>query len=93
MTRNDETTGMDGNYFTYQVMDFGAHIKTLNRLLQLMPNPEDQNGLSKEIMRIIINCSMPDEWQQELNHAKTSDFFHLLRESTVIKGCGTKNND
>ena len=40
-----------------------------------MPNAEDQNGLSKEFMRIIIICSMPDEWQQEfdLNHAKTSD--------------------
>jgi hypothetical protein len=54
------------------VMDFGARIKTLNRL---MPHPEDQNGLSKEDMRIIIIRSMPNEWQQEfeLNHAKTSD--------------------
>jgi hypothetical protein len=57
------------------VMDFGSRFKTLNRLLQLMPHPEDQNGLSKEDMRIIIIRSMPDEWQQEfeLNHAKTSD--------------------
>ena len=51
--------------FSMIVMDFGACIKTLNRLLQLMPHPEDQNGLSKEDMRIIIIHSMPDEWQQE----------------------------
>ena len=40
-----------------------------------MPHPEDQNGLSKEDMRIIIIRSMTNEWQQEfeLNHAKTSD--------------------
>ena len=57
------------------VMDFGARIKTLNRLLQLMPHPEDQNGLLIEDMRIIIIRSMPNEWQQEfeLNDAKTSD--------------------
>ncbi len=42
-------------------MDFGARIKTLNRLLQIMSHPEDQNGLSKEDMRIIIIRSMPDE--------------------------------
>ena len=61
--------------FSMLVMDFGARIKTLNRLLQLMPHPEDQNGLSKEDMWIIIICSMPDEWQQEfeLNHVKTSE--------------------
>ena len=43
------------------VMDFGACIKALNRLLQLMPHPEDQNGLSKEDMRIIIIRFMPNE--------------------------------
>ena len=61
--------------FSMLVMDYGARIKTLNRLLQLMPHPEDQVGLSKEDIRIIIIRSMPDEWQQEfeLNHAKTSD--------------------
>ena len=57
------------------VMEFGARIKTSNRLLRLMLHPEDQNRLSKEDMRIIIIRSMPDEWQQEfeLKHAKTSD--------------------
>ena len=56
-------------------MEFGARIKTSNRLLRLMLHPEDQNGLSKEDMRIIIIRSMPNEWQQEseLKHAKTSD--------------------
>jgi hypothetical protein len=40
-----------------------------------MPHPEDQNGLSKEYLLIIIIHSVPNEWQQEfeLNHAKTSD--------------------
>ena len=47
--------------FSMLIMDFGARIETLNRLLQLMPHTEDQNGLSKEDMRIIIIHSMPDE--------------------------------
>ena len=51
--------------FSMLIMDFGARFKTLYRLLQLMPHPEDQNGLSKELMRIITIHSMPSEWQQE----------------------------
>ena len=44
-------------------MDFGARLETLNRLLQLKPQPEDQMGLSKEDTCIIIIWSMPNEWQ------------------------------
>ena len=49
-----------------------------------MPHPEDQNGLSKEDVQIIIICLMPNEWQQEfeLNHAKTLDLlaYYFMRQ-------------
>ena len=71
------------------VLDFGAPIKILNRLLQLMPHPEDQTGLSKEDTFISIILSMPNEWQQEfeLNDAENSDQSILLVLNLRVNSC------
>ena len=50
------------------MINFAAYLMTLNKLLKLrMPhNPEDQEVLAKDDLRLIVNFLIPNNvWQQQ----------------------------
>ena len=78
--------GVDDKYdekpYTMKVKDFGNRLKTLDRLLHLMPHDHDEDSsFSESDLKALLLKSMPISWQHAyaLKGTRSSDDYrHML---------------